>query len=361
MGIRRPLAIFLAALALAAAAPAQWEQAIEQARKVALERLEEGHLPGLSVAVAVNGELVWAEGFGFADLENQVPVTPQSRFRIGSVSKPLTAVGLMRLVDAAKLDLDAPVQKYVPEFPVKHQGVLTTRLLTGHLAGIRHYRGSEMYRNEAFPTVAASLAIFRDDPLLAAPGERYAYSSYGWNLVSAAMEGASGEPFLEYMEARVLEPLGLAETGPDLNRKIVSRRVRFYQRAGTLLFNAPVVDNSYKWAGGGFLSTPSDLARFGSALLAGELLSKDAYKEMWTSQKTNAGEETGYGVGWFLGRYGPGGAKTRIGHGGGSIGGTTQLALYVEDGLVVAVASNLTSAGNLGDEAIARAFLAPRH
>jgi len=330
--------------------------AIAQARGAALEILGRG-VPGLAVAVSVNGEIVWAEGFGYADLENRVPVWPTTRFRIGSVSKPLTAAALAQLVEQGKLDLDAPVQKYVPSFPDKG-ALITPRLLAGHLAGIRHYQGDEFLLAKRYNTVTESLAIFKDDPLLHPPGTKFAYSSYGWNLLSAAVEGASGQDFLSYMHQNVFDRLGLRDTTADWNEKIILHRTRFYVRTkdGQLL-NAPYVDNSYKWAGGGFLSTVEDLVRFGSALLRPGFLKLQTVEMLWTSQKTTDGKETKYGIGWNVTRDTQG--RRMVYHSGGSIGGTTMLIIYPDAKVVIALIANLSGAPVRGPDydKIAEGFL----
>src|SRR5207237_1540157 len=162
---------------------------------------------------AVNGKLGWWEAFRYADAERQKPATRETQCRIGSVSKPLTATAVALLYQQGKLDLDAPVQRYVPSFPDKGYPV-TTRLLAGHLAGIRHYRDDEFLLNRHFNTVLDGLTIFQDDSLLFPPGTRFSYSSYGWNLVSAVVEAASGDDFLHHMAAHVFRPLGLSHTAP---------------------------------------------------------------------------------------------------------------------------------------------------
>ena len=320
---------------------AQYAEAIARAREVAQEILGRG-APGVSVAVAVDGDIAWSEGFGFADLEHRVPVWPATRFRVGSISKPLTAAAVARLVEQGKLDLDAPVQRYVPSFPEKGQPI-TTRLLAGHLAGIRHYRGAEFLINRPYATVTESLAIFKDDPLVFEPGTRYSYSSYGWNLISAVVEGAAGTDFLSYMDAEVFAPLGLRHTVADRNTPIIPQRVRFYARdRDGKLVNAPYVDNSYKWAGGGFLSTAEDLVRFGSAHLEPGFLRQQTIDLLWTSQRLKSGEETKYGIGWRTELDGKG--RRLVSHTGGSVGGTSVLAIYPERKVVVAILVNLSGA-----------------
>jgi serine beta-lactamase-like protein LACTB len=325
----------------AAAVPRAYTQPVTRARTIVCDELA-SRIPGVQVAVAVNGSIVWSEGFGYADLERKVPVTNETQFRIGSVSKPLTAAAVALLYERGTLDLDAPVQRYVPSFPDKGHPI-TTRQLGGHLAGIRHYRDGEFLLNRRYPSVREGLAIFRDDPLLFPPGTQFSYSSYGWNLISAVVEGASGQDFLTYMRRNVFDPLGLVHTAPDRADSLIPERTHFYERgAADQLRSAPAVDNSYKWAGGGFLSTAEDVVRFGSALLQPGLLKESTLDLLFTSQRTSAGAETGYGIGFFV-------TTDSLGHrwafhGGGSVGGTTLLGLDRDSKVVVAITSNLSNA-----------------
>jgi len=299
-------------------------------------------LPGLQVAVLVRGQLAWSEGFGYSNVETKTPITPLSRFRVGSVAKPLTAAALARLVEAGRVDLDAPVQTYVPGFPEKRWPV-TTRQLAGHLAGIRHYRGEEFLSTRRYDTVAEGLEIFADDSLLFEPGTRYSYSSYGWNLISAVIESAAGEPFLEVMRRTVFEALDLAHTVADFTDSLVAYRTSYYiQGEGRTLLNAPYVDNSYKWAGGGFLSTAEDLVRFADAHARPGFLETGTLELLFRSQRTSDGRETNYGIGWGT-RTDEAGRRV-VSHSGGSVGGTTMLLLYPEERVAVAMIVNMSSA-----------------
>lgn len=316
----------------------------EAAARVLLDSIMKAHsIPGLSAAVGKGNRLVWSEGFGLADLTHDVSVTRLTKFRVGSVSKPLTAAALGALLDAGRLDLDAPVQRYVPSFPEKRWPV-TTRQLAGHLAGVRHYRGMENLSSARYPTVLAGLAIFQADSLLHEPGTAYVYSSYGWNLISAVVEGASGEPFLEYMDRAVFDPLGMSHTIADHTDSIVPHRTRFYAHGDhDQVLNAPHVDNSYKWAGGGFLSTPEDLLRFAAAHLApSSFLATTTLETLFASQRLRGGEETGYGIGWRSSTNSRG--ERVVSHTGGSIGGRTVLTVNRDTGVIVAVAANLSGA-----------------
>jgi len=267
-----------------------------------------------------------------------VPVWPTTKFRIGRVSKPLTATALVLLVEQGKVDLDAPVQNYVPSFPDKGARI-TPRMLAGHLAGIRHYKDQEFLISKHYDNVLAGLQIFANDPLVAPPGTQFNYSSYGYNLLSAVIEGAAGQEFLSYMRQRVFEPLGLRGTIADQPSEIVPQRARFYTRyKDKPVLNAPFVDNSYKWAGGGFLSDAEDLVRFGSALLQPGFLKAESLRLLFTSQKTSKGEETGYGMGWAIHTSKSG--RRVYEHSGGSAGGSSQLILYPDTHVVVAMICN---------------------
>jgi CubicO group peptidase (beta-lactamase class C family) len=333
--------------------------AIAAERRFILDTMRVLGAPGASVTVIRDGDIVWSEGFGWADLEQQVAVTPLTRFRIGSVSKSLTSIGLGLLAQEGKIDLDAPVQRYVPSFPVKKAPV-TVRELAGHTAGIRHYRGNEMMIQRHYASVTEALDIFRNDTLLFTPGTRFSYSSYGFNLLSAAMERAADEPFVEFMTRRVIEPLGLRHTVAEFTDSLIPFRAHFYTRAdsGNGIVNAPFVDNSYKWAGGGFVSTTEDLARLGQLLLEGALLRPETRQMLWTSQRTTDGKETGYGMGWFTDRDAAG--RRRVFHSGGSVGGTAYLLIYPDQKLVLSLLVNSDRTFVRAAPRIAEAFLAAR-
>jgi CubicO group peptidase (beta-lactamase class C family) len=180
----------------AAPHPELYARPVEESRRLARALAVGDSLPGLSVAVAVDGEIVWAEGFGWADANGRTPVTPRTHFRLGALSKPLTAVAAALLHDRGRLDLDAPIRRYVPAYP-KKQWTVTTRQLMGDVAGVHRIRGDN---NDAMPekhcaSLGQAVAMVSDDPLLFEPGTQHRYSIWGWVLVSAVVEGAAGEPF----------------------------------------------------------------------------------------------------------------------------------------------------------------------
>ncbi len=315
-----------------------YESAIDSTLVALDSVMAETKIPGLGVAVMVDGELVFSKGLGYSDLENEDPVDPATTlFRIGSVSKSMTSLALGKLHEQGKLHFDSMVQVYVPDFPEKKYPI-TVSQVAGHIAGIRHYRGNEMMSDQHFPTVAEGLDIFKDDSLLFEPGTNYRYSSYGWNLLSAVVEGASGEEFLTYMQENVFDPLGLENTKPDYANREIPGRTKFYYLEDGENKEAPYVDNSYKWAGGGFIASCEDLAKFGNSMLEPSIISVSTVDLLTKSLVINDTAETNYGIGWRSGKTDEG--DVWFGHSGGSVGGITQLVIYPESRVVVGLTTN---------------------
>lgn len=338
--------------AVMAAPPApEWADAVNQARQLARAGLVDQNLPGLSVAVGAGGTLVWAEGFGWADVEKQVPVGPRTRFRIGHASKALTSAAVGLLLEDGRLRLDDEIQTYVPAFPEKPWPV-TLRQLMGHMAGVRHYRDEEDYKSSSpCDRAADGLKSFANDPLLFEPETQYQYSTYGWILVSVAVEAAAGEPFFTFMRTRIFEPVGMVDTTPDSATEPGSDRATFYYprfsgdpASGPDL--ATTVDYSCFAGAGAFLSTPSDLVRFGLALRTDNLLRPTTVTRLQAPQVLASGEETEYALGWMLETVPLAGGPTRVvGHASRTmLGGSTSFLTFPERGLVVAVTSNISKA-----------------
>jgi CubicO group peptidase (beta-lactamase class C family) len=350
---------------------AAYRDAVEEGRSIARSLVAEEKLPGLSLAVAVDGEIVWAEGFRWADLENQTPVTPATLFHIGGVSKTLTAAAVGLLSDRGRLDLDAPVQRYVPSFPEK-EWPISTRQLMAHTAGIRPHRGEGgIFRGASCADDAERLAIFAGDPLRSRPGTEYHYSTYGWALVGAVVAAAANEPYLSFMQREILAPLGMESTVPDIAGQTETGSAHFYYPRLMLdprygLHDAPTLDLSCHLPAVGFLSTPSDLVRFGSAMMGDALLHPATREELQTPVRLESGEFTGQALGWTVRSVpmGSDGAPTRIvGQGlgeavlwrplsvttvGGQVaGGTTSLMTVPEHRIAIAVATNVSGAENV--------------
>ena len=312
---------------------------VEQSRRLARALVAGANLPGLSVAVAVNGEVVWAEGFGWAEVESRTPLTPRTRFRLGALSKPLTAVAAALLHDRSRLDLDAPVQRYVRAYPEK-QWTVTTRQLMGDVAGVHRIRGDS---NDAMPvshcaSLDEAVAMLADDPLLFEPGTQHRYSIWGWVLVSAVIEGAAGEPFARFMVRQVFEALGMERTvvaeTEDLDNVAhgSGRRPDYSCVAGA----------------GAFLSTPTDLVRLGSAMLEPGLLRAETIAAFQTPTRLVSGASTTYALGWTVKSIQLAGEPSRIvSHRGSPAGGTVSLLTFPDLGLAVAATANVTDANGV--------------
>ena len=328
-----------------------WADAVERGQQLARAALVEWNLPGLSVAVGLDGDVVWAEGFGWADLEKRVPVAPHLRFRIGHASKALTSAAVGLLLEQGRLDLDEEIQTYVPAFPEK-QWTVTLRQLMGHVAGVRHYDNDGDYLPSAHCERAwEGLRSFADDPLRFQPETRYGYSTFGWILVSAAVEAAANEPFFTFMRTRIFQPLGMRDTTTDSVTDPIPDRVTFYDPrfSGDPGYGPELstrVDYSCFAGAGAFLSTPSDLVRFGMAVAGGTLLKPATVSMLQTPQQLLSGEETEYGLGWMLETFPLAGEPTRLaGHASRTmLGSSTSLMTFPERGIVVSVMSNTSDA-----------------
>ena len=328
-------------LALALTAASCW--GLEPARILALEGLvtqtmAAEHIPGLSIAVASNGT-VWANGYGLADLENMVPVKSWTMFRTASTVKPMTATAAWALVEKGKLDLDAPVQKYLPMFPTKPWPV-TTRQLLGHIGGIRGYKDPlEAYITQHYWAFDKSLRIFDADELAAEPGTKYIYSTFGYVLAGAVLEAAAGAPYVDLMRTSVFGPAGMTRTEVDDVYRLIPGRARGYQRSPTgEINNAALADTSHKIPGGGYLSTSEDLVRFAIALDNGTLLRPASIAGMVTPMRTRDGKSTGYGTGWGVNDLK--GLRFYV-HTGGQAGTSTVLAWIPSQHAAVAIMCNL--------------------
>ena len=333
------------------APPPKWAPAVEQGRQLVRAGLVEQNLPGLSVAVSVGSDLVWTEGFGWADLDKRVPVAPTLRFRIGTASTVLTSAAVGVLLEKGRLHLEDEIQTYVPQFPRK-QWPVTLRQLMAHVAGVKTDGGDEgPLFSQRCERPARALQFFADDPLLFEPGTRYRYSSYGWILVSAAVEAAADEAFPAFMQDHIFEPLGMSDTRLDSTTEPIPDRVTaYFPRFAADPSYGPdpmrELDLSCYSGSSAFLSTPSDLVRFGMAIQAGKLLQPATVQLLQTPQRLSAGEETGYGLGWDLETVTLAGQQTRVvGHDGDLLGGTVaSLMTLREPGIVVAVTSNTSYA-----------------
>jgi serine beta-lactamase-like protein LACTB, mitochondrial len=344
--------------AAAEAGAGRYVAAVDEARRLARALLMKENLPGLSMAVAVDGAVVWTEGFGYAAVD-RTPVTPLTRFRLGALSKPMTAVAAALLHDRGRLDLDTPVQRYVPAYPQK-QWMVTTRQLMGDVAGVHRGRGDNR-DGDSMPTepcanLDEAVQLFAIDQLRFEPGTEHRYSIYGWVLVSAVVEKAGGEPFTRFMERQVFEPLGMDRTvipergGLDDASSYTPRSI-LRTRLG--IDEAGPPDYSCLAGAGAFLSTPTDLVRLGSTLLKPGLLKAETITALQTPTRLVSGAAMTYALGWTVGSVQLAGAPTRMAsHRGSPRGGTVSLLTFPDLGIAVAAAANMTNVAGVNPLAL---------
>ncbi len=340
---RRVLALSLATLIaiggvfagrLSGASP--HSRAIEQSRTM----LDQVLLlyPGTAVAVAVGDDIVWSTAFGFSDVDRQRPVGRSTQFRIYEVAMPLTAAVMARLAQEGRFDMDAPIQRYLPDLP-ETRTVVTGRKLASHLAGTGDFAEDEL---AAAPCVDARQAVrtLSGRLFIRPAGLGHAMSRQGYLMLSAALESATGRRFSDLLNETVAGPAGMSSTMSDDPRRFLPGRSLFYERGFLgLLRAARPVDPSCLWGGGGLLSTTEDLVRFGAALLRGQILRNDALDAMFTPQKTRNGVDTGYGLGWYVDTDARG--RRYLWHGGRGIGGRSAIVIVPHARMVTVMLSNI--------------------
>ena len=327
---------------------------VDSARVLVRRLMESQRFPGFAITVSIGETVVWREGFGFADVKAMVKATPETRFRIGSVSKLFTAALLMRLAEQQQVQLDAPIGQYLTLPP--QLTTATLRQLAGHLAGVRHYRGSEFLSSENYATLRDAVAIFAGDSLIAPPGARYAYSSYGYNLIGAVLEAVTATPFPELLRREVLAPLGITATVPDVVGASIPDRAQTYTVSAQGIAATPDDNLSGRWPSGGLLSSTDDLGRLGRSVLSPGLLTERSLGVMLTPQTLASGAATKVGIGWRIGADSAG--RRYLHHGGSSNGGAAFLLVYPDTRLVIAMASNaFTQWGERDALTIASVFL----
>ncbi len=384
-GFRRPtVAVLALALASLLASPATAAESFDQK---ALESMLERHriamdIPGLSAAIAYRGDIVFAHGTGLADVAHGAPATPHTVYNIGSISKANAVLAIMQLVQRGDVSLDDPIQTWVPSFP-RRQPEITLRHILTHTSGIRHYRvddfGGPTFREnkERFATIQDALEIFRDDELLFPPGEAWSYSSYATNILQAVVETVTELGFEELMRTSVWLPAGMTSSSFDIPERIVPGRARSYRRDEETreLQHEPYGDITYKFAGGGMLSTVVDQVRLGAALNAGMLLDAATTKQMYTAipapqvyaaDPSDPPDPLDFEQGLIWRRELDPLGRPFMQHGGAVIGFRSFLLNYTEQDLVVAVMVNTAAnakqiATDLALAALARLGEQPAH
>lgn len=322
---------------------------IEKAKFLVQHHQTQANTPGIQVAVLKDGDLLWSEAFGFADIEQSISLQANTPMRVASVSKAMTSVVLGKLTEDGIIDLDEDIRTYVPEYPDKG-ATITARHLAASTSGVRHYTAKDPKHNRAhYPSVIDALALFENDPLLFEPGSDYHYSSYGWVLLSAAMERASGVPFQKLMQSNWAD-LGMNNTyfdHPDFHPEEISTQYirekegflrQLFSRNNTERIAAPKENRSFMYAGGGYLSTAEDLVKMGWKLISGEYLNDSTVEMLFKDQKLKNGASTHYGLGWEVGISRTG--TPIVFHSGSMSSARGHLLIYPEENLIFAILMN---------------------
>lgn len=346
MASRETSTCVLAVLLLAVCPQASTQTASQNAPAINVlitSYVSDHHVPGLSLAVIDRGHVILTQGYGLADVENSVAATADTVYRIASLSKSITATAAMKLVEAGKLDLDAPIQTYCPEFPRKPWPI-TTRELLSHQSGIRDYRNEEETVNtKHYSSIQAALTQFANDPLEFEPGTEMKYTSYGYIVLGCVIEGASKTSYDHYMHQAIFEPAQMPATRLDDVFAIISHRARGYRvTASGKLQNSVFVDVSNKPPGSGINSTARDMGNFVAALYSASLVPKAVLDQMLTPAMTRDKKPTIYGLGFFLaGPIGKYRGLQEAGHGGDQQGVSSVLYLLPERQFGVVILSDL--------------------
>lgn len=305
--------------------------------------------PAVSIAVGQNNKVIWSNVIGYQDIENKTLADLTTKFRIGSTSKAVTSLGIGVLLQNNKLNLDHQVKQFVSyaKDPLKD---LTLKQLASHTSGIRNYGAClcfpiwEYYNNDSYSSVEESVSLFKNDELLFTPGDNFSYSSYNFTLLSAMIEEASGKPFPKFMKESVFEPLHATFIVEETSETIKDA-AEFYDVTNQKYKKVYPVNNSNKWAGGGFLASPTDLIKLGNAFLNNELFDKNTTDlltapVMLNNSKVN---EQNYAIGWRNDAKDifNNGTTIRVWHHGGIANGSISLlALFPEHNLSISMLAN---------------------
>lgn len=326
------------ALALLTSASSYAQETLSnRLREVCEKYLAANRIVGMSVAVSNGSELLLSDGFGLSDRSSGQRADSKTLFRLASISKPITAVGLLRLVDQGKVDLGAPVQQYVPSFPDKGSPITLKHILT-HTSGIRHYVVGKV--DNGFEEVPTDQAInkFKDDSLMTIPGEKLTYSTPAFTLLAKTIEATSGEPFVKYMRSEILPAAGDSLDYEVAAETKVNRSNLYILEPDAVVYFPKRENLSWKYAGGGMEGTAESVLRFCEAVRSGNLLRPETRDLMWTPTTYNDGSINRYGLGWVVREDG------RVQHGGSQQGCASYFIFDPKTGAGAVVLANTQNA-----------------
>jgi CubicO group peptidase (beta-lactamase class C family) len=302
-------------------------------------------IPGLSLAVVRNGRILKLQGYGFADLELKVPVTPETVFEIGSITKQFVAAAIMTLVEQGKINLNDPAAKVLPDLPAAWREVTIQQLLT-HTSGIPDFEEILGYGAYRTPTTAQQvIAVAAAKPMDFPPGTGWHYSNTGYYVLGLIIEKVSGEPYVTVIEKRILRPAGMTRTRSSTPAEIIPGRASGYAVEGGRIENRDPVQPTAVGAAGDLVSTTGDLTKWNAALDAQSVLAHESYARMWADQPLADGTLSGYGFGWFVS---PVRGHRVQEHSGGTAGFSSDILRLPDDRVAVIVLTNSYSANPVG-------------
>lgn len=319
--------------------------------------MDRQHIPGLSLAVLQRGELQKSAAYGLANVEAGLPVLPETVFQIQSITKTFTASGVMLLVEEGKLGLDDKLTKYLDDLPQSWSAV-TLRHLLNHTSGIKDFINEptvDMRKDIEPRDVIESL---RERPLNFPTGEKYAYSNTGYHLLAMVIQKVTGKFWSDYLQEKILDPLQMKDTRVISWSDVITNRAAGYLWVDGKLKNGRyIAPTILGYAGGGFRSTALDLAKWDTALYSDKILKRATLEQMWTPATLNSGAESGYGLGWGIGKHR---GRRLISHTGSHMTGfKSALARFVDDQLTVIVLTNQREANQMNIATSVAAFYIP--
>jgi CubicO group peptidase (beta-lactamase class C family) len=302
----------------------------------------ENNIIGATAAYSINGITKWNHSSGYSDLENKILFTDNTITRMASISKPMTAIAAMQLVEQGLLDLDAPVQKYIVDFPTHKKGAILVKHLLSHTSGIDGYKnGKEAQTTKSYDSLDEAIKVFQNRKLKFKPGSSYSYTTYGYVVLGAIIEKVSGQKFEDYMQGHIWDKVDMYDTGVEKFKKEYENKSLLYHYEKGKSKKASKNNLSNRVPGGGFYTTLNDMIKFGNGVLNNSFIQKSTHEKMLQIYSLEK-DGNPYGYGWFL--YGPKPFNNAVfGHSGEQTGSACQILIKPESNMVVVVLSNTSA------------------
>ncbi|MEM7369064.1 MAG: serine hydrolase domain-containing protein [Bacteroidota bacterium] len=352
------LAVLLLSCSTLSIPPLSSDPLASEADILLQKHIQSEALVGVSAAVLVEDSIAWQGGFGYLDVEAKIQADSNMLHRLASVTKPMTATAIMHMVENGDLDLDVPIQTYLPDFPPKSEGDITIRHLLSHTSGIKTYRGLENRPTTEYPSLLEGTKVFRNRGLRSTPGTEYFYSSYGYTVLGAILEEVSGMSYQAYMDQYIWQAAGMMYTSTEVFGQTYPNKAKLYKKVKRGFRTDKETNLSIKYPAGGVHSTVGDLLRFAQAIMHHRLISKKSQDQMLIAPILEEEAKLSYGLGWIIAQddiLGP--VQYHDGHQSGT---STILLLFPERKAAIAVLANSSrSMGAVNDiaQALEEMFL----